>query len=122
MAVPLPTLSALEQLWLPALLITLIGFVESVSVGQSLALKRQQRIRPDRELLGLGAANVASALSGGYPVTGGFARSVVNFAAGAQTPLAGVISAALMALVVWGMTGLFTTCRTPCWLPPSSWR
>lgn len=103
----LPGLSTLGQLWLPALLITLIGFVESVSVAQSLALKRQQRIQPNRELLGLGAANVASALSGGYPVTGGFARSVVNFAAGAHTPLAGVISAGLMALVIAGLTGLF---------------
>lgn len=103
----LPAMADLRALWLPALLITLVGFVESVSVAQSLALKRQQRIQPDRELLGLGAANLASALSGGYPVTGGFARSVVNFAAGAQTPLAGVVSAALMAVVIASMTSLF---------------
>ncbi len=103
----LPDVHTLGLLWLPALLIALVGFVESVSVAQSLALKRQQRIVPNRELLGLGAANVASALSGGYPVTGGFARSVVNFAAGAHTPLAGVVSAALMALVIAALTGLF---------------
>lgn len=100
-------LGLLGLLWLPALLIALVGFVESVSVAQSLALQRQQRIVPDRELLGLGAANIASALSGGYPVTGGFSRSVVNFAAGAHTPLAGVISAALMTLVILAFTGLF---------------
>ncbi|APW41172.1 SulP family inorganic anion transporter [Rhodoferax saidenbachensis] len=103
----LPGFTTLGQLWLPALLISLVGFVESVSVAQSLALKRQQRIAPDKELLGLGAANVVSALSGGYPVTGGFARSVVNFAAGAHTPLAGVVSAALMAVVIAFMTGAF---------------
>ena len=103
----MPSFTTLGQLWLPALLISLVGFVESVSVAQSLALKRQQRIAPNKELLGLGAANVASALSGGYPVTGGFARSVVNFAAGANTPLAGVISAALMAVVIATMTGAF---------------
>ena len=103
----LPEPSVLGQLWLPALLISLVGFVESVSVAQSLALKRQQRIVPNRELLGLGAANVASAFSGGYPVTGGFARSVVNFAAGANTPLAGVVSACLMAVVIAFMTGAF---------------
>lgn len=97
----------LANLWLPALLISLVGFVESVSVAQSLALKRQQKINPDRELLGLGAANIASAISGGYPVTGGFARSVVNFAAGANTPLAGVLSAVLMAVVIASLTGLF---------------
>jgi SulP family sulfate permease len=78
-----------------------------VSVAQSLALQRQQRIVPNRELLGLGAANIASAVSGGYPVTGGFARSVVNFAAGAHTPLAGVVSAILMSVVIAAFTGLF---------------
>ncbi|OYU30970.1 MAG: sodium-independent anion transporter [Comamonadaceae bacterium PBBC2] len=103
----LPEPGVVGQLWLPALLISLVGFVESVSVAQSLALKRQQRIAPNKELLGLGAANVASALSGGYPVTGGFARSVVNFAAGANTPLAGVFSAGLMAVVIAFMTGAF---------------
>ncbi len=96
-----------QSLWLPALLISLVGFVESVSVAQSLALKRGQRIAPDRELLGIGAANIASALSGGYPVTGGFARSVVNFSAGANTPAAGVISAVLMAIVISAFTGWF---------------
>ncbi len=107
LSLEIPGFTALGQLWLPALLISLVGFVESVSVAQSLALKRQQRITPNKELLGLGAANVASALSGGYPVTGGFARSVVNFAAGANTPLAGVVSAALMAVVIASMTGAF---------------
>ena len=99
--------SNVSILWGPALLIGLVGFVESISVAQSLAIKRKQRITPDKELLGLGAANMASALSGGYPVTGGFARSVVNFAAGAQTPLAGVISAILMGLVLVGFTDWF---------------
>ncbi len=75
-------------LLLPAFMIALVGFVESVSVARSLAIKRGQRIDPDAELRGLGASNLASALSGGFPVTGGFARSVVNFAAGAQTPMA----------------------------------
>lgn len=107
LAIPSVTASAVGQLWLPALLISLVGFVESVSVAQSLALKRQQRIQPNRELLGLGAANVASALSGGFPVTGGFARSVVNFSAGAHTPLAGMVSALLMAVVIAALTGLF---------------
>ncbi|MBL0898500.1 MAG: hypothetical protein IBJ17_07370, partial [Reyranella sp.] len=115
-AVPagLPTLGLSWPGWhntlalaLPALLISLVGFVESVSVAQSLALRRRERILPDKELLGLGAANLASALSGGYPVTGGFARSVVNFEAGARTPLAGVVSALLMAVVLAGFAGWF---------------
>ena len=81
------------QLLLPAALISLIGFVESVSVAQTLAAKRRQRINPNQELVGLGAANLAAACTGGYPVTGGFARSVVNYDAGARTPAAGVLTA-----------------------------
>jgi SulP family sulfate permease len=84
-------------LWLDllpaAVLISLVGFVESVSVAQTLAAKRRQRIVANQELIGLGTANLASAISGGYPVTGGFARSVVNFDAGAATPLAGAATA-----------------------------
>lgn len=76
-----------------AILISIIGFVESVSVAQTLAAKKRQGIDPDQELVGLGAANIAAAFSGGYPVTGGFARSVVNFDAGAQTPAAGAFTA-----------------------------
>jgi SulP family sulfate permease len=81
------------ELAAPALLISLVGFVESVSVAQTLAAKRRQRIQPDQELVGLGAANIAASVTGGYPVTGGFARSVVNFDAGAQTPAAGAFTA-----------------------------
>lgn len=82
-----------QQLAVPALLISVVGFVESVSVGQTLAAKRRQRIVPDRELVALGASNLGAALTGGFPVTGGFARSVVNFDAGAQTPAAGIFTA-----------------------------
>jgi SulP family sulfate permease len=74
-------------------LISVVGFVESVSVGQTLAAKRRQRIEPDQELVALGAANLSAAFTGGFPVTGGFARSVVNFDAGAVTPAAGVFTA-----------------------------
>ena len=83
-----------QQLAVPALLISVVGFVESVSVGQTLAAKRRQRIEPDQELVALGAGNLSAAFTGGYPVTGGFARSVVNFDAGAQTPAAGMFTAA----------------------------
>lgn len=92
------------QLLPSAILISVVGFVESVSVAQTLAAKRRERIQPNRELLGLGSANIAAALGGGYPVTGGFARSVVNFDAGARTPLAGVLTA-----IGIGATALFLT-------------
>ena len=82
-----------QELLVPALLISVVGFVESVSVGQTLAAKRRQRIEPDQELVALGASNLSVAFTGGFPVTGGFARSVVNFDAGAVTPAAGVFTA-----------------------------
>ena len=98
------TLELIEQLALPALLISIIGFVESISVGKALGAKRRQRISPNQELIGLGTANVASALSGGFPVTGGFSRSVVNFDAGAQTQAASVMTAAGIALAALLLT------------------
>jgi SulP family sulfate permease len=82
-----------RELAIPALLISVVGFVESVSVGQTLAAKRRQRIEPDQELVALGASNLSAAFTGGFPVTGGFSRSVVNFDAGARTPAAGVFTA-----------------------------
>ena len=94
------------QLFVSALLISIIGFVESVSVAQTLAAKKRQRIDPDQELVGLGASNVAAALSGGYPVTGGFARSVVNFDAGAETPAAGAFTAFGIAMAALLLTPL----------------
>lgn len=105
-ALPSTDLALIQALWVPALLISVIGFVESVSVAQTLAAKRRQRIAPDQELIGLGASNIASALSGGYPVTGGFARSVVNFDAGAQTPAAGAFTAVGIALASLFLTPL----------------
>ncbi|NBX42702.1 MAG: STAS domain-containing protein, partial [Rhodobacteraceae bacterium] len=98
--------SLLGQLFVPALLISLIGFVESISVAQTLAAKKRQRINPDQELIGLGAANLGAAFTGGYPVTGGFARSVVNFDAGAETPAAGAYTAVGLAIAAVALTPL----------------
>ncbi|WP_339648692.1 SulP family inorganic anion transporter [Halopseudomonas pelagia] len=106
LALPTLDLELALQLLPAALLISLVGFVESVSVGQTLAAKRRQRIEPDNELLGLGTANLSAAFSGGFPVTGGFARSVVNYDAGAQTPMAGVFTAIGIALSVMLLTPL----------------
>lgn len=98
------SLELVSQLWLPALLISIIGYVESISVGRTLGSRRQERIQPDQELIGLGAANLASAVSGGLPVTGGFSRSVVNFDAGAVTQAASLITALLIAVVLIFLT------------------
>ncbi len=106
---PVPALPPLDLgLWaslaLPALLISIVGYVETISVAQTLAAKRRQRIDPDQELVALGGANLAASFSGGFPVTGGFARSVVNFDAGAETPAAGAFTAIGMALATLLLT------------------
>lgn len=103
-----------SQLAVSALLISVVGFVESVSVGQTLAAKRRQRIDPDQELIGLGTANLGSGLSGGMPVTGGFSRSVVNFDAGAETPAAGAYTAVGIALATLFLTPAIA------WLPQAT--
>jgi SulP family sulfate permease len=93
LSLPNVDLGVIQQLAVPALIISIVGFVESISVAQTLAAKRRERIAPNQELIGLGASNIAAAIGGGYPVTGGFARSVVNFDAGAATPAAGAFTA-----------------------------
>lgn len=104
----LPGLSGdlVSALIVPAILISVIGFVESVSVAQTLAAKKRQRIDPNQELIGLGAANLGAAFTGGYPVTGGFSRSVVNFDAGAETPAAGAYTAVGLAFAAMALTPL----------------
>ncbi len=98
------SLTVIRELLVPALLISLVGFVESVSVGQSLAARRRERIDPDAELRALGLSNLGAGLSGGFPVTGGFSRSVVNFDAGARTPAAGIFTALGLALAALFLT------------------
>ena len=93
LSLPSFNLDTIQALAVPAIIISIVGFVESISVAQTLAARRRERIKPDQELIGLGASNMAAALGGGYPVTGGFARSVVNFDAGAATPAAGAFTA-----------------------------
>lgn len=90
-----------------ALLIALVGFLESVSVGTALASKRRERIIPNKELIALGFANIGAAFSGAYPVAGGFGRSMVNDASGAQTTVASVITASGLALTVLYFTPWF---------------
>ncbi len=106
---PKITLPPLDfALWIkiivPALLISIVGYVESISVALTLAAKKRQRVDPDQELIALGASNIGSAISGGFPVTGGFSRSVVNFDAGAETPAAGAFTAIGIALATMFLT------------------
>ena len=94
------------KLLVPSLLICIVGYVESISVALTLAAKRRQRVDPDQELIALGVADIGSAVSGGFPVTGALSRSVVNFEAGAQTPAAGAFAAIGVGLATLFLTPL----------------
>lgn len=108
---PSPALPAFDAVALRALLptvlaISLVGFLESFAVAQALAAQRRESVDGSRELVALGVANLGAAFTGGYPVTGGFSRSMVNFGAGARTRLASVVTAALVALTLLALTPL----------------
>ncbi len=90
-----------------ALAISFVGFMEAYSVGKFLASKKRQKVDANQEFIALGAANISAALSGGYPVAGGVSRSGVNFSANANTPLASIITASIVALTVMFLTPLF---------------
>ena len=89
-----------------AITLSLIGFMESISVAKSLASRRRQKVDADQELIALGMANLGAAFTGGYSVSGGLSRSVVNFSAGARTGLASIITCLLVALTVLWLTPL----------------
>ncbi|MBI1733190.1 MAG: sulfate permease [Gammaproteobacteria bacterium] len=100
LAVPAPDPQLALKLLPGAALIAFVAYLESISVARSLASKRRQRVLPNRELVALGAANLAAGLSGAFAVAGGVGRSGVNFAAGSNTQLAGIITALSMGLCV----------------------
>ncbi|WP_187360150.1 SulP family inorganic anion transporter [Chitinolyticbacter meiyuanensis] len=95
---PTATLDGIAELWLPALLIGLVGYLQSLTIAQTLAQQRGETVDPDQELLALGAANLAAGSVGGLPVSGGFSRTAVNAGAGARTPMAGVFTAGWIVL------------------------
>ena len=91
-----------------AFVITLVGFMESIAVAKVYARRHRYDLDANQELVGLGMANVASGLFGGYAVTGGFSRTAVNDTAGARTPLASIVTALLVLATVLFFTPLFT--------------
>ena len=107
LTIPSFDISVWRELAGSAALIALVSFVESVAIAKVLASKRRQKIDVNQELVGLGVANLGAAFTGGSPVCGGFSRSVVNFSAGANTQLAAIVTACLIALSVLFFTPLF---------------
>jgi SulP family sulfate permease len=90
-----------------ALTISLVAFMESISVSQAYARKNKYSVAPNQELIAVGAANFFGSFFQSYPVTGGFSRTAVNATAGAKTNVAALITAALVGIALLFLTPLF---------------
>lgn len=108
LALPSLNASALGALLPAAITIAFVGFMESLAVAKSLAARERYSVDANRELVGLGVANLAAGVFSAFPVTGGFSRSAVNYQAGARTPLASMVTALLITLTLLFFTPLFT--------------
>lgn len=110
--IPAPALPALSggdvQALLPAAVaIALVSYMEGIAVAKALAAKSRQQVSANQELVGVGAANISAGLFQAFPVAGGFSRSAVNFSAGARTPVATLVTAAVVALTALVLTPAF---------------
>jgi len=104
---PAMNLDSISLLLPVAMTILFVGFMESISIAKLIAVKERYKINSNRELRGLGLANIGAAFFSAYPVTGGFSRTAVNHEAGARTGLASIISAGLILLTLLFLTPLF---------------
>jgi len=106
-SIPEWSVESLEVLFPAALTILFIGFMESISIAEWVAAREKYKIDSNRELVGLGLANVTASFFSAYPVTGGFSRTAVNYQAGAKTGLASLITAAVILLTLLLFTSFF---------------
>jgi len=99
-------LAAMASLLATALVISLIGFMEAISIAKAIATRTRQRLDANQELLGQGLANLAGSFAQCFPASGSFSRSAVSFQAGARTGLASVVAAAIVVLTLLFLTPL----------------
>jgi sulfate permease, SulP family len=122
LSMPALDLDMIGLLLAPAVMIAIVGYVESISIAQTLAAKKRQAVDANSELIALGLANIGAGVTQAMPVTGGLSRSIVNFDAGAATPAAGALTAVGIALALLLLTPLMFICPMPLWRRSSSWR
>jgi SulP family sulfate permease len=98
--------NVMGTLFVYAITISLIGFMEAISVAKSMAASTKQRLDVNQELIGQGLSNVTSSFFQGYPVSGSFSRSAVNLTAGAVTGFSSVVTAAIVGITILWLTPL----------------
>jgi SulP family sulfate permease len=89
-----------------ALVISLVGFMEAISIAKAIAAKTKQRLDPNQELVGQGLANIVGSMTQAFPVSGSFSRSAVNMNAGAKTGMSSVYTAVFVLLTLLFLTPL----------------
>jgi len=105
-ALPMLNFTAMLDLLTMAIIISLLGFMEAISIAKAMAAKTGQRLDPNQELIGQGLANIVGAFNSSYPVSGSFSRSAVNLQAGAVTGLSNVFSSLVVLITLLFLTPL----------------
>jgi sulfate permease, SulP family len=105
-SMPSLNLDAIGSLLSAAIVISLVGFMEAISIAKALAAKAKQKVDPNQELIGQGLANIAGGFTQAFPVSGSFSRSAVNFNSGAVSGMASVITAIFVLLTLLFLTPL----------------
>ncbi|MBI5462779.1 MAG: sulfate permease [Gammaproteobacteria bacterium] len=106
LSIPSFNFDVVLQLASAAMTIALIGFMEAIAIAKAMAAQTRQRLDTNQELVGQGLANIASGLFQGYPVSGSFSRSAVNFSAGAMTGFSSVVTGLMVAITLLFLTPL----------------
>ena len=106
MAIPTIDLSMAGTLFTSAIVISLVGFMEAISIAKAMAAKTKDRIDPNKELIGQGLSNIVGSMSQSYPVSGSFSRSAVNLNAGAKTGMSAVFTGAVVLIALLFLTPL----------------
>ncbi len=105
-AMPAFNLEAFSHLFIGAIIIAMVGFMEAISIAKAMAAKSKDRIDPNQELIGQGMGNIFGSFFQAYPSSGSFSRSAVNFNAGAKTGFSSVVTAIIVVVTLLFLTPL----------------
>lgn len=105
-ALPGFNLEAFSHLFIGAIIIAMVGFMEAISIAKAMAAKSKDRIDPNQELIGQGLGNIFGSFFQSYPASGSFSRSAVNFNAGAKTGFSSVVTAIIVVITLLFLTPL----------------
>jgi len=103
---PSINLEVLGILFTSAIVISLVGFMEAISIAKAMAAKTKDKVDPNQELIGQGLGNIVGSFSMSYPASGSFSRSAVNLNAGARTGMSSVYTAVLVLITLLFLTPL----------------